>query len=84
MKKKAFNAYNHTQTYKNEWNDHLILNLINNNIKHSLIALKIQFTSYGIKMFKLSNEIRYNLYILEKTSLKWYSDFKGYQYDFKN
>ena len=35
-------------------------------------------------MFKLSNEIRYNLYILEKTSLKWYSDFKGYQYDFKN
>lgn len=23
MKKKAFNAYNHTQTYKNEWIDDL-------------------------------------------------------------
>lgn len=29
MKKKAYNAYNHTQTYKNEWHDHKILNLTN-------------------------------------------------------
>jgi hypothetical protein len=40
MKKKAFNAYNHTQTYKNEWNDHLILNLINTNIEVGQIGLK--------------------------------------------